>query len=281
LTPLIIINITHITSSIMAATTTQMHNTAMSVDDLVNSFGASSIGQEARDLAALQAQLAATLFASSSASSFSQAQQPFASTSAGANAFASSSRARTNSTSLSIPVQRGRSHQHQHQQHQHQHQHQQRCTTPLARTPSSSSFYDANGMDEDYDERMVEDLLLPSPSPNTSSSYHPSYPSAFPSTTSYHHPQQHTDAETEMEADHDLFATTDPFFLAQVQAQKAAEAARLERQERLRAGMQNGAFMAPPSAFGASMGMNMSGYANGSGYRGGYTGGGFATASAF
>ncbi|KAF5320736.1 hypothetical protein D9619_001209 [Psilocybe cf. subviscida] len=51
----------------MAATTTHMNNmngmnTAMSVDDLVNSFGASSIGQEARDLAALQVSLSSFSF---------------------------------------------------------------------------------------------------------------------------------------------------------------------------------------------------------------------------
>jgi len=205
---------------------------SFTVDDLVSSLSSSHIGQEAMDLAALQvhcppsphnhanpfpqAQLSATLFSSTAPpSSFS----------------------------------RGRAHQ--------------TCTTPIARTPSSSTMGmsidtsskrrssishkrmdssssqygygyqqqpqadDMYGMEED--ERMVEELLMPSsPMVSASSSMsHYSYSNPMPSSpvapspstgffsTHPHHHHHHHHHSNEPQS---LFTSQDPFYLAQLQA---------------------------------------------------------------
>ncbi|KAF8911917.1 hypothetical protein CPB85DRAFT_638896 [Mucidula mucida] len=128
---------------------------SLSVDDLVSSFSSSHIGQEAMDLAALQAQLSQALFT----------QQ--------------------------IPKESYSPH---------------RCNTPTSRTPSSSFSWgqamDAHrrqsadefmrDSDDMEDERMVEDLLVPS-SPGGSKT-------------------------RKSASDSSLFTSTDPFYIAQLQA---------------------------------------------------------------
>lgn len=134
-------------------------STSISVDDLISSLSSSHIGQEAMDLAALQAQLAETLFGSSSA---------FAS---------SSSSSTTTSCSRFASAPRGRDHQ--------------PCNTPTPRTPSacssfqwesidayvgaarsrSSSISAARAVEDAEDELMVEELLLLPPPPAPSPMY--------------------------------------------------------------------------------------------------------------
>ncbi|KAF8164838.1 hypothetical protein B0H34DRAFT_214198 [Crassisporium funariophilum] len=193
---------------------------SFSVDDLVNSLSSSHIGQEATDLATLQAQLSQTLFGGPSVPSSS-------------------------SSARQVPS-RGR-------------QHTQPCNTPLARTPSSSfsgwnldtrrapssnrradSYLD----DMEEDERMVEELLIPSSplsTPSTtsftsnaahysnafsqqmpSSPVSPSYQGGFAfssnpssaSTPSY----QTSPPSSYVDPSPSLFTSTDPFYLAQLQA---------------------------------------------------------------
>jgi len=174
---------------------------SISVDDLVASFSGSHIGQEAIDLATLQAQLAQTLFS-----------QQIPSNMHGQNS-------RTDKGDG------------------------QPCNTPTARTPSSSfgfgqigdirrgssssmsrsrsrknsivdeTWRDVDEMDED--EQMVEDLLTPSsPSimtPNFIHS-HSQIPSSSRTPISSIH---NTYAESPSAS---LFTTTDPFYMAQLQA---------------------------------------------------------------
>ncbi|TRM68583.1 hypothetical protein BD626DRAFT_565407 [Schizophyllum amplum] len=168
---------------------------SMSVDDLVSSFASSHIGQEAIDLAALQAQLAQVLFG-----------QP-------------------NVEAAPVPA-----------------QYTQRCNTPIQRTPSSSFSFghmqdsprymaesprtpssgpgswrsvdsyaaeDDDMMDEE--ERMVEELLLPSRQTRSP----PQSPVPSKPFSSFSYPAPTSPLYSEPSA----FATTDPFFLAQAQAQ--------------------------------------------------------------
>jgi hypothetical protein len=154
---------------------------SLSMDDLCASLSSSHVGQEAMDLAALQVQLAQTLFCQSMAvSSATQRQEDYA----------------------------------------------QPCNTPTGRTPSASfswgqmidpsrhSELPPRRNTEDHfrdeteeDERMVEDLLIPtspmSPKQQTAAagrSQQQSSPTYPPSDSS------------------SLFTTTDPFYMAQLQA---------------------------------------------------------------
>ncbi|SJL01549.1 uncharacterized protein ARMOST_04871 [Armillaria ostoyae] len=144
------------------------------VEDLVSSFSSSHIGQEAMDLAALQAQLAQALF-----------------------------------------VQETPRENHYHRP----------CSTPTSRTPSSSfSWGQAMGQsssrrqtdevmrdsDELEDERMVEDLLLPS-SPISASHF------AVPSQSRPQHKSQKSTGFSANSSESN-FTTTDPFYMAQLQA---------------------------------------------------------------
>lgn len=145
-------------------------NMSLSVDDLVSSFSSSHIGQEAIDLAALQAQLAQTLFAS--------ARQ--------------------------IPNRNSHT-----------------CNTPVARTPSSSFSFprptDEVTMDDDDDERMVEELIMPSsPIPASQS-------------TSSTHSQAHLSSYFPLSVEPSsssasVFTSTDPFYLATMQQQQQQSA---------------------------------------------------------
>ncbi|KAF9480222.1 hypothetical protein BDN70DRAFT_931890 [Pholiota conissans] len=187
---------------------------SFSVDDLVSSLNSSHIGQEARDLAALQAQLAETLF--------------------GANA-GSTSTGGGHQMHIQIPA-RGRP------------QHTQPCNTPLARTPSSSisgwnmyaehkrnsSVSSSHYHDEmEEDERMVEELLLPSsPYPgNHTASSSSNYSSPYYSSSAYQSPPPQTPSSAYASPTFteppppspsaSLFTTTDPFYIAQAQASQA------------------------------------------------------------
>ncbi|TFK43044.1 hypothetical protein BDQ12DRAFT_661782 [Crucibulum laeve] len=185
---------------------------SISVDDLVSSLSSSHIGQEALDLATLQAQLAQTLFGQTIASS---------------------------SSTNPRQVPRGPSHT-------------QPCNTPTGRTPSSSfsswgqmmpaaasissssssswrgadEFPSRNaGDDMEEDERMVEELLMPSsPMSNaTPSNFLFSQqipPSPISPLTSYPYPSSSSVAPSaySAESSQSLFTTTDPFYMAQLQA---------------------------------------------------------------
>ncbi|KAJ3879588.1 hypothetical protein F5051DRAFT_438624 [Lentinula edodes] len=173
---------------------------SLSVDDLVSSLSSSHIGQEALDLAALQAQLAQTLFpqpiASSSDSSLDSFHQP--------------------------------------------------CNTPTGRTPSSSFSWGQlidvqqhlsrrdEMIDDAEDERMVEDILMPSSPASagySSAQYalqqqmnnpfqkshnrnpHNRSTSSFPSSPS-----------SSSVSEPSSFTSTDPFYLAQLQAMQSHNA---------------------------------------------------------
>ncbi|KAF4616145.1 hypothetical protein D9613_011443 [Agrocybe pediades] len=208
-----------------------MSNCNLSVDDLVSSFSSSHIGQEAMDLAALQAQLAQTL------SAFNHAPL--------AHSYTSRGRGRTARNMDTRP-----------------------CNTPRALSPSArcsrsnsfsgamdfgdvsadgrarsssesaSGFYQNDDAFMDEDERMVEELLLPSSSsstPSTSLSEStspmqmqfystPASPSPFSDQNSSLSP---TTASTPS-----LFATTDPFYLAQLQLEQQ-QAAQAQAQQQL------------------------------------------------
>lgn len=150
------------------------------MDDLCASLSSSHVGQEAMDLAALQVQLAQALFCQSMASSSAaQRQDDYA----------------------------------------------QPCNTPTGRTPSASfswspmAMVDASrqpdppttprrNIDEhemEEDERMVEDLLIPTSPMSSPMSATPQTPAAGRS----QHPAS---------PDTSLFTTQDPFYLAQSQA---------------------------------------------------------------
>ncbi|KAK0206102.1 hypothetical protein DFS33DRAFT_1312301 [Desarmillaria ectypa] len=147
---------------------------SFTVEDLVSSFSSSHIGQEALDLAALQAQLAQALF-----------------------------------------VQDMPRENHYHRP----------CSTPTSRTPSSSFCWGQTmgqpssrrqtdevmrDSDELEDERMVEDLLLPS-SPISASQF------AVPSQSRPQHKSQKSTGFSASSAESN-FTTTDPFYIAQLQA---------------------------------------------------------------
>ncbi|KIM42805.1 hypothetical protein M413DRAFT_10262 [Hebeloma cylindrosporum] len=190
---------------------------SFSVDELVCSFSSSHIGQEAMDLATLQAQLSETLFGGPSYGRQSQMRIP----------------------------DRGRS------------KNTQPCNTPIARTRASSFSEWGNGVgmavdsrhgsrsnssagfdDMEEDERMVEELLMPS-SPLTSSNPHISnqFPPASSSTylsssssfqgsipTSPHSQTvfaSYGSDPSPSSPSSSQFTTTDPFYLAQLQASQA------------------------------------------------------------
>ncbi|KAH7904739.1 hypothetical protein BJ138DRAFT_868457 [Hygrophoropsis aurantiaca] len=191
---------------------------SVSVDDLVASLSANHIGQEAIDLAALQAQLAQTLFAH-------QFSSP-----------ACSSSPYTHSSPIVSKRDPG---------------HIQHCTTPTGRTPSSSFNWPSGGyipsdgtrrrsssivasrsrrpsVDENWcdldemeeDERMVEDLLTPSSPPTTS--FYTRLPQSIqspPKSVSYlPAPSSSYNVTPTSES---LFTAQDPFYLAQLQASQA------------------------------------------------------------
>ncbi|KAF9526733.1 hypothetical protein CPB83DRAFT_449975 [Crepidotus variabilis] len=226
---------------------------SFSVDDLVSSFSSSHIGQEALDLATLQAQLAATLFcapgsSSSSASSTAAAKytcpspmrtpstsfrplpslQSIDTAMSGMNGMAGMTTpiaSRRGSCSVSSP-------------YPYQQQFAQPQQHSYYTSSSSSAFEDA--MEED-ERMMVEELLIPSSpvlSSSTSASSFSSVsnitPSSFFNTnpTPAAHPQfSHSHSQSQSQAsshyhslDHtsqtssSLFTSTDPFYLAQLQA---------------------------------------------------------------
>ncbi|KII96039.1 hypothetical protein PLICRDRAFT_237035 [Plicaturopsis crispa FD-325 SS-3] len=147
---------------------------SISVEDLVASLSSNHIGQEALDLAALQAQLAQTLFAQPSSSA--QQQQP-CNTPTATSSFAYS------------PI----------------------CDS-RRRNSSVSSQRPSILNEEIEDERMVEDILTPTPS--SPSNYHPHHHHH-----SHHHHHQFGGHDT-----YSSFASTDPFFIAQLQADKERQA---------------------------------------------------------
>ncbi|KAH9938719.1 uncharacterized protein B0H18DRAFT_866326 [Fomitopsis serialis] len=163
---------------------------SVSVDDLVASFNSNHIGQEAIDLANLQAQLAQAL--------------------------------RNQMSSSAQPIQRRA---------------YAPSNTPLARTPSSSMCWEpsdfargrssnVDAMDED--ERMVEDMLFTSPANNSFAHSHlSSSPATYSGMLSRRPSVPHVSSALDM-APTELptpntshFTTTDPFFMAQVQATQA------------------------------------------------------------
>ncbi|KAJ7499318.1 hypothetical protein FB451DRAFT_1385017 [Mycena latifolia] len=154
------------------------------MDDLCASLSSSHVGQEAMDLAALQVQLAQTLFCQSM------------------------------SASSSVPQRRD--------------DYAQPCNTPTGRTPSASFSWgpmidpsrhsepsprrntDDHFRDEmEEDERMVEDLLIPT-SPVT--------PRQQQNSSGAGRPPQSAPAYPPTETSPSLFTTTDPFYMAQLQA---------------------------------------------------------------
>ncbi|KDQ65046.1 hypothetical protein JAAARDRAFT_43849 [Jaapia argillacea MUCL 33604] len=172
---------------------------SFTVDDLVASFGSSHIGQEALDLAALQAQLTQTLFSAAQPRQEAYHAQPC--------------NTPTASTPSSSNFNWGQIQMH-------------RRSSSVASTSSRKD--DRGDMDDmDEDERMVEELLWPS-SPSTSSASHNQFPfnhshshsHPIPSpakhrSPSYPHPgQQHF----LIDPTPSTFTSTDPFYIAQMQA---------------------------------------------------------------
>ncbi|KAJ6567266.1 hypothetical protein DFH09DRAFT_832766, partial [Mycena vulgaris] len=155
---------------------------SLSMDDLCASLSSSHVGQEAMDLAALQVQLAQTLFCQSMSSS-------------------------------AIP--------------QRKDDYPQPCNTPTGRTPSASFSWgqmidpsrhsesaprrntEDHFRDEmEEDERMVEDLLIPTSPMSPKQQQHSGAGRAQQSSPTY----------PASEAAPSLFTTTDPFYMAQLQA---------------------------------------------------------------
>lgn len=190
---------------------------SFSVDDLVASLGASHIGQEAMDLAALQAQLAATLFPARAAASHHHhhhhqpcttplARTPSGSISMGGVsldvAMAMRTGANTNSRrgSCSAPHHARNEHTPAVAHHLHlnlnlHHYHHHHHHLP--------AFDDAF----DEDERMVEELLLPPPTP----AHNPAPPSP-----SFRHDLASPTSPL------NTFTSSDPFYLSQLQASQQA-----------------------------------------------------------
>ncbi|RDB20470.1 hypothetical protein Hypma_012385 [Hypsizygus marmoreus] len=151
---------------------------SISIDDLANSFSSSHIGQEAIDLAALQAQLAQTLFGQSIAQSSGTRQVTRRSS------YSQPCNTPTFSSSFTLTG---------------------RDLSEAQRQNSSSSSWSLEGSsydgrdDMEEDERMVEDLLVPR-SPT--------------SKTHYYSPHNQPTSESSSS-----FTSTDPFYIAQCQAQ--------------------------------------------------------------
>ncbi|KAH9950052.1 hypothetical protein B0H21DRAFT_21290 [Amylocystis lapponica] len=186
---------------------------SISVDDLVASLSSNHIGQEQLDLATLHAQLAQTLFA----------QPPNTVQSASHREYAQPSNtplARTPSSSVCWEAgdfARGRS---------------SSVASMSQRHGADDHRRDLEDMDED--ERMVEDLLFCSPpasagATTTSFSFtHQRMLSSSPQNHSDIHSRMHGSSSRSCTFDHgqyelppantSMFATTDPFFMAQLQA---------------------------------------------------------------
>jgi len=184
---------------------------SFSVDDLVTSLSSSHIGQEARDLAALQVRTSFSTAYRAYPLQMQLAQSLFPGT--------------TQSASRQMPI-RGRPPN-------------PRCTTPVARTPSSSmsrwpmssrrasSVCQGDFDETDEDERMVEELLLPSSPMNTSQSFSSAFPiNAFsnpmpssPMSSSFQSSYLSVGQPQSPPCDSasSIFATSDPFYLAQLQ----------------------------------------------------------------
>ncbi|OJA17933.1 hypothetical protein AZE42_03478 [Rhizopogon vesiculosus] len=187
---------------------------SMSVEDLVASLNASHIGQEAIDLAALQAQLAQTLFAHQISPTYTSSSSP--------HSYACAQNAN--------PTRRDPSYV-------------QHCTTPTTRTPSSSVSWPAGYMpaglaqkrsnsivraharrpsldetwcdvDEMDEERMVEDMIAPS-SPHSPKSFIWGCTGLNAPPTPTSTPIAIVSSPVEPQS---LFTTTDPFYLQASQA---------------------------------------------------------------
>lgn len=173
---------------------------SISVDDLVSSFATSHIGQEAHDLATLQVSLLIAFFLRP-IHYLLQAQLAQA------------------LFNLSGSEQRPL------------HSHIEPCNTPTRRTPSSSfswgrSPFSRQGRDVDLnddmdDEAMVEDILMPSPSPVATSSifsHQQQQPQSqqWPISQKTFASAKPTSSSFQSEAS--VFTTTDPFYNAQLQA---------------------------------------------------------------
>ncbi|KAG2014070.1 hypothetical protein CC2G_010917 [Coprinopsis cinerea AmutBmut pab1-1] len=181
---------------------------SISVDDLISSFSSSHIGQEAMDLAQLQAQLSESLF--------------------GANMPSSSRRGRDyqpcNTPTARTPTSSSFN--------------WESLDAKFAGQSRSRSSSISSRMEDMEDELMVEELLMPTPSSssvfengnhNTYSSFSSSgsfvQPSSSYSSSSFHQSQSSSSSRTFSEGlpsspSQSLFASTDPFFLqAQANAQ--------------------------------------------------------------
>ncbi|KAJ4472022.1 hypothetical protein J3R30DRAFT_3298575 [Lentinula aciculospora] len=171
---------------------------SLSVDDLVSSLSSSHIGQEALDLAALQTQLAQTLFSQPIAYSSDPSLDSF----------------------------------------------HQPCNTPTGRTPSSSFSWGQvmdvqqrlsrrdEMIDDAEDERMVEEILVPSSpaSPGYSSASYAVQQQMSISQQKPHNRGPHNPSITSFPSfpissssvsESSSFTSTDPFYLAQLQAMQS------------------------------------------------------------
>lgn len=167
---------------------------SFSVDDLISSFGSSHIGQEASDLAQLQAQLSETLF--------------------NANSFASSSR-RGRDYQCTTPTGRTPS--------------SSNFMDAFVGQSRSRSSSMSGRMEDMEDELMVEELLMGQP-PSSSSAYENGNQHSYSSfsssnafvqpSSSFSYPSQASSQGLPSSPSQSLFASTDPFFLqAQANAQ--------------------------------------------------------------
>ncbi|KAJ3734547.1 hypothetical protein DFJ43DRAFT_133577 [Lentinula guzmanii] len=169
---------------------------SLSVDDLVSSLSSNHIGQEALDLAALQAQLAQTLFPQSIASSSDTSLDSF----------------------------------------------HQPCNTPTGRTPTSFSWGQVMDVqqrlsrrdemiDDVEDERMVEDILVPSSPASAGFSSAPYAQQSMNAPSQKNHSRSHfnlttssfpsSPASPSSVSESSSFTSTDPFYLAQIQAMQS------------------------------------------------------------
>ncbi|EPT03133.1 hypothetical protein FOMPIDRAFT_144895 [Fomitopsis schrenkii] len=178
---------------------------SVSVDDLVASFNSNHIGQEAIDLANLQAQLAQALRNQASTSAqpvqrraYAPSNTPLARTPSSSMCWEPSDFARARSSSVANGTQlRG----------------------------IEENMQDADAMDED--ERMVEEMLFASSNNSFAQTLLSSSPATYPGMLSRRPSIPHVSstldtAQAELPSPNTShFATTDPFFLAQMQASQA------------------------------------------------------------
>ncbi|KIM83977.1 hypothetical protein PILCRDRAFT_421045 [Piloderma croceum F 1598] len=179
---------------------------SISVEDLVASFSGSHIGQEATDLATLQAQLAQALF--------SQQIPP--------NILAHHGREDINDVQLcNTPTTRTRSSSFSFGQMGDMTMMHRRNSSTAGRSRSrknsvvvDENWDDVDEMDED--EQMVEDLVTPSSPMSTSvPNFTISHHQRSSSTSSHSGISQNSYPEPPSAS---LFTTTDPFYIAQLQA---------------------------------------------------------------